>query len=1256
MMNDETYKEYGLLMITEPYTFRKDQEEWQTIPQQHPIWIPVIPKHGDQDLKFRAMIWVHKDVQFQEVETGSRDMAAVMLKSGSELVVAISIYVEKKSSAADMELAEAIRKIDEVIQKARRAVMEPVEILMTGDFNRHDQLWGGDAVATTDRQGEGAPIIEMMADHGLQSLLPRGTATWYSASRGYQSTIDLTLASQRLTDRLLKCDTDDTAHGSDHMAIDTEFDLSVSRACDTSRKLWKHAKWEKLKEMVAKEVEAKPTPDDDKNLNGYAQYILDLVAGAVHKYVPTSRPSTYAKRWWTEDLTKLRKDYTYWRNQARAARRCGQRETELEARAKTFKERFHGAARKQRSKHWQDFVEDADNIWDVAKYAKPGAKKQSNRIPVLSTTSGKAETAPEIAQYLLENFFPPLPEVSMEAGQADRAEALPHTQLTVDEVRAAIFSAHPYKAPGEDDLPAIVWQKLWPELGGHIVKLFRLSLELARIPDGWRVARIIPLRKPGKPDYTVPKAYRPISLLSTLGKAMEGVVAERISYLAETHDLLPKNHFGARKGRSTTQALTILQESIYDAWRDRKILSMVSFDVKGAYNGVHTGVLAERLRQRRIPEQLVKWVEDFCSARKASVVVNGQVTETVKIPQAGLPQGSKISPILFLFFNADLVTSKLTRHEGAIAFVDDYTAWVTGSSAEQNTVRLQETIIPKAEHWEKSSGATFEAEKTSFIHFTRSPKNDTQGTLAMKGELIHPQNEVKVLGVILDQKLRFKAHVARAAKKGINAALALKRLKGTSPKAARQLYMALVAPAMDYASPVWSGKLTRKGIDTLNVAQRIGAQAIVGAFRTVSLARAEAEASVIPLEERLQKHQNMFWIKANTLPHKNPLAKIVNRTRPWTKRFPSPLGGMAERMIESPAKHLPKSKPFCVAPWQRTLEARMHERDANNTWTPEPDALYIFTAASYKKGNIGLGIYHEVTTKRGQTYQCQRSLKISYKNQAPPAEIGLRAIDAAIDVVCNAYAPGMVNALGAITQTMEYTIISTNRAAVQAIANTRRAPHQTILRSITLKTEDIRERGGAQIKVQWVPKEDLAPGAPEEAVKLAKRATTNDLNPIAESSFAEVRRKAHQSIKRLARRLNNTLDTALPGKHTKEIYNQMTGKQAAVLCQLRTGMNKLNSYLARIKATDTALCECGTDSEETTEHYLFECPRWEAYRDELQGEEVERWKDLPYFLGGRSERLTPDGELRDGDIKHWTPNIEVVKRTVDYAIRTGRLQ
>jgi hypothetical protein len=221
--------------------------------------------------------------------------------------------------------------------------------------------------------------------------------------------------------------------------------------------------------------------------------------------------------------------------------------------------------------------------------------------------------------------------------------------------------------------------------------------------------------------------------------------------MVEEYGLLPKNHFGARKRRSAPQALAILQERIYEAWRHRKVLSVISFDVKGAYNGVKRDFLLNRLRQRRIPEKMIRWIDSFCSDRQASIVVNGVTSPMVDLPQAGLPQGSPLSPILFLFFNADLVQSTITGQQGSIAFVDDFTAWVTGDSADENIEKLQRTILPKVERWEKMSGAMFEASKTSLIHFTRTTSRLGTQCLRFKGIEIESSTTAKLLGVVLDQ-------------------------------------------------------------------------------------------------------------------------------------------------------------------------------------------------------------------------------------------------------------------------------------------------------------------------------------------------------------------------------------------------------------------------------------------------------------------------------------------------------------------------
>jgi hypothetical protein len=177
------------------------------------------------------------------------------------------------------------------------------------------------------------------------------------------------------------------------------------------------------------------------------------------------------------------------------------------------------------------------------------------------------------------------------------------------------------------------------------------------------------------------------------------------------------------------------------------------------------------------------------------------VSEAQSLPQAGLPQGSPLSPILFLFFNADLVQRQIDSQGGAMALVDDFTAWVTGPTAQSNREGI-EAIISEALDWEKRSGATFEADKTAIIHFTPKAYKLDQGPFTIKGQTVEPKGHVKILGVLIDTKLKYKGHIARVASKGLEAAMELRRLRGLSLAIARQLFISTVAPVVDYVSNI----------------------------------------------------------------------------------------------------------------------------------------------------------------------------------------------------------------------------------------------------------------------------------------------------------------------------------------------------------------------------------------------------------------------------------------------------------------------
>jgi hypothetical protein len=102
----------------------------------------------------------------------------------------------------------------------------------------------------------------------------------------------------------------------------------------------------------------------------------------------------------------------------------------------------------------------------------------------------------------------------------------------------------------------------------------------------------------------------------------------------------------------------------------------------------------------------------------------------------------------------------------------------------------------------------------------------------------------------MDTRLKYKAHIARAASKGLEAAMELKRLRGLSPSTAWQLFTSTVTPVVDYASNVWMQAFKDKAIEPINRVQRVGAQAIVGTFLTVATSVADAEAHIASAQSR----------------------------------------------------------------------------------------------------------------------------------------------------------------------------------------------------------------------------------------------------------------------------------------------------------------------------------------------------------------------------------------------------------------------
>jgi hypothetical protein len=300
--------------------------------------------------------------------------------------------------------------------------------------------------------------------------------------------------------------------------------------------------------------------------------------------------------------------------------------------------------------------------------------------------------------------------------------------LTKEDCWAALCAPAP-SAPGEDGLATSVWREIWPVAGDLITSLYCQCLKEGRFPKAFKSAKVVMILKPGKRDLSQLKSYRPISLLSTLGKGLERFTARRIAARAINASLLSSCHFGALPGCSAIDLVQVLVHRVEKALSQGRVASLLLLDVKGAFDAVDHQRLLSHLRLQGWDPSLISWVRDWLSSRSVSIQIE-EATASSQI-KGGLPQGSPLSPVLFLLYAARVVSA----NKNSFCYADDLGLLFVGDSLEETTCHLTKAYQSLSDIG-SSSGLPFSADKTEVQHFSRRRKGSLPTvTLPGKGEI-----------------------------------------------------------------------------------------------------------------------------------------------------------------------------------------------------------------------------------------------------------------------------------------------------------------------------------------------------------------------------------------------------------------------------------------------------------------------------------------------------------------------------------------
>lgn len=596
---------------------------------------------------------------------------------------------------------------------------------------------------------------------------------------------------------------------SDHQIIITQLAYNYNKEDRTSvTRSWKKTEFNKL----AEELQSKPFSTNEDELNKkYESFILYLQE-AIAKFTTTKTitlkrqmPNT---NWVTKDLRNIIK----MRNIAYKNWIENKEDLNLHNSYIRYRNSVTTLRRKLKKEHYnrkfENIQSDQKQTWKIINEIITNKNsKQTQDIEIISNNNvvSRKEAAEILNDFFTDvtDLLGKLPNTSKSTYYANdgNQRSIFLYPTTVEEVHDIITKMKPKHSSGEDGISPYILKKISPQIEQTITQIINQSIEEGKFPEGMKISKITPIHKKG--NKTDKNNYRPIANITVFAKILEKVIHQQLMDFLEKSNFFYKRQYGFREKMSTKTAATDVITYIQQQLDAGNKTAAIFLDLTKAFDTVTHSKLLTGLENSGIRGHAYKWFESFLNGRSQFTEINGESSNR-RIIRAGVPQGSTLSPALFLIFINDFGTIPLN---GKLSLFADDATIIYGEKDQPTLNRNIEEDLKTIANYLNIKGLHLNAEKTHYMIFN---KHTEIGEIKYMDTHIKETTKTSFLGLQINNRLDWTDHIENIKEK-LSPVIGLLRyrLSNIQEKHRINVYYALIHSHLTYLPLIWGQQKTK---------------------------------------------------------------------------------------------------------------------------------------------------------------------------------------------------------------------------------------------------------------------------------------------------------------------------------------------------------------------------------------------------------------------------------------------------------------